>query len=194
MSAAEGLVVAPMRARHVPEVLAIEAQVYPRPWSERLFTEELGRSGRAYVVARAGHRVVGYAGLLMIADDGHVATVAVDPAWQGRGIARHLVLAVVRRAVELGARQLTLEVRVSNEVAQALYRSFGFAPAGARKAYYVDDGEDALVMWCHDVATPAYAARLAELEADSPLAVEHLPFDAAPRAASHPAAPSREAS
>ena len=190
----DALAIAPMRARHVPEVLVIEAQVYPRPWSERLFAEELGRRGRAYVVARAGDRVVGYAGLLMIADDGHVATVAVDPSWQGQGIARHLLLAVVRRAIELGARQLTLEVRVSNEVAQALYRAFGFAPAGARKAYYADDGEDALVMWCHDVATPSYAARLDQLEADSPLAVEHLPFDAVPPAASHPAAPSREAS
>lgn len=196
MSTAPALTIAPMRPRHVPEVLAIEAQVYPRPWSERLFGDELARDGRAYVVARAADRVVGYAGILMIADDGHVATVAVDPAWQGQGIARHLLLAVVRRAIELGARQLTLEVRVSNEVAQALYRAFGFAPAGARKGYYADDGEDALVMWCHDVATPAYAARLDELEASSPLEVAHLPFEVAPAAATaaHPATTSREAS
>lgn len=162
-----GLVVsvAPMRPRHVPAVVAIERQVYPRPWSERLFTDELERRGRSYLVARVGADVVGYAGVLMIADDGHVATVSVDPAWQGLGIATRLLVELVRRAVELGAAQLTLEVRMSNERAQRLYQRFGFVPAGARKAYYGDNGEDALVMWAHDVATPGYAERLAAIEA-----------------------------
>ena len=67
-----------------------------------------------YLVARVGATVVGYAGLLMIADDGHVATVAVDPAWQRRGLATRLLVELVRGAMELGANQLTLEVRMSN--------------------------------------------------------------------------------
>jgi ribosomal-protein-alanine N-acetyltransferase len=158
------IVVAPMRRRHLSEVLAIEAAVYPRPWSARLFEEELERSNRVYVVARAGERVVGYAGLLMIADDGHVATVAVDPDWQRRGVATRLLRELVRGAMALGANQLTLEVRASNLGAQELYRRFGFAPAGARKAYYADNNEDAIVMWAHDVRSPDYQARLEAID------------------------------
>jgi ribosomal-protein-alanine N-acetyltransferase len=157
--------VSPMRRRHLPEVLGIEAQVYPKPWSRKLFEDELERSGRVYVVARIGPTLVGYAGLLMIADDGHVATVAVDPRWQRHGIAKRLLLELVEGAMLLGANQLTLEVRMGNTGAQDLYRRFGFVPAGARKAYYADNNEDALVMWAHDVATPEYAARLAEIGA-----------------------------
>lgn len=156
-------VVVPMRRRHLREVLAIEAEVHPTPWSSRLFEDELERSGRVYRVARIGEQVVGYAGVLMIVDDGHVATVSVDPAWQRRGIATALMADVIGGALTLGANQLTLEVRMSNTGAQALYRRFGFAPAGARKAYYADNGEDALIMWAHDVATDAYVVRLAEL-------------------------------
>jgi ribosomal-protein-alanine N-acetyltransferase len=162
------LTIAPMRRRHLPEVLAIEAASYPRPWSARLFEDELERGGRAYVVARIGDRVVGFAGVLMIADDGHIATIAVDPTERRAGVGRALLLVLVEEALALGARQLTLEVRVSNVAAQELYRSFGFAPAGARKAYYADNGEDALVMWAHDVAEPAYRARLDELVAAGP--------------------------
>jgi ribosomal-protein-alanine N-acetyltransferase len=185
----EPLVVTPMRRRHLAGVLAIESQVYPRPWSARLFEEELERRGRAYVVARRGDRVVGYAGVLMIADDGHIATVAVDPAEQRRGIGRVLLRELVRLAIELGAAQLTLEVRVTNLGAQALYREFGFAPAGARKAYYADNHEDALVMWAHDVRTDAYAERLAVIDERLPTLARHG-FDAA---AAHPARPAHPA-
>ena len=170
--------VSPMRSRHLPEVLALEAQVYPRPWSARLFEDELTRSNRVYVVARVGPTVVGYAGLLMIADDGHVATVAVDPAWQRQGIAIRLLHALVIGAMGLGANQLTLEVRMSNVGAQDLYRRFGFAPGGARKAYYADNGEDALVMWAHDITEPAYAARLDRLLGDLTGTTRYVGFDA----------------
>ncbi|MEO6629496.1 MAG: ribosomal protein S18-alanine N-acetyltransferase [Aquihabitans sp.] len=155
--------VSPFRRRHLRSVLAIEAQVYPRPWTAQLFEDELDRSGRAYVVARVGPTLVGYAGVLMIADDGHVATVAVDPAWQGRGIATRLLVELVSGARHMGANQLTLEVRVSNTTAQGLYRRFGFAPAGARKAYYSDNGEDALVMWAHEINGPEYLERIGSI-------------------------------
>jgi ribosomal-protein-alanine N-acetyltransferase len=184
------LTVTPMRRRHLASVLDIEAEVYPTPWSARLFDDELGRRGRAYVVARVGEQVVGYAGVLMIADDGHIATVAVDPAWQGRGIGRALLAELVHGALAMGANQLTLEVRVSNEAAKALYRRFGFVPAGARKAYYADNGEDALVMWAHDIRGRDYQARLAQAAAPSDLEVVRSGFggtvDSA-RAAVHPA-------
>jgi ribosomal-protein-alanine N-acetyltransferase len=176
-----------MRRRHIPEVLAIEGRVYPRPWSARLFEDELARRGRAYLVARVGERVVGYAGLLMIADDGHVATLAVDPDWQRRGIARALLGELVISALDLGAEQLTLEVRVSNAGAQDLYRAFGFVPGGARKAYYADNGEDALVMWAHGIRGDDYQQRLASLRARPAVSVERLGPDASGPGA-HPAA------
>jgi len=194
------LTVGPMRRRHLPEVLAIESAVYPRPWSARLFEDELARPGRVYLVARVGPAVVGYAGLLMIADDGHIATIAVDPSWQRRGVARCLMVGLVRDAIGLGARQLTLEVRVTNTGAQDLYRSFGFAPGGARKAYYADNGEDALVMWAHDIMDPDYAERLAAIEASSGFAVVWHTHDRAVPSSSpssrpaHPAALGGEAS
>lgn len=181
-----GVTVSPFRRRHLRAVLAIEAQVYPRPWSARLFEDELDRSGRMYVVARVGPTVVGYAGVLMIADDGHVATVAVDPAWQHRGIATRLLVELVRGARSLGANQLTLEVRVSNRSAQDLYRRFGFAPAGARKAYYADNGEDAIVMWAHEINSPAYRDRIDAISASLEPSTVRQGFDL-PGSVAHPA-------
>jgi ribosomal-protein-alanine N-acetyltransferase len=180
-----------MRRRHLRSVLAIESQVYPRPWSIRLFEDELSRGGRVYLVARVGPAVVGYAGLLMIADDGHVATVAVDPAWEGRGIGTRLLVELIHQALALGAGQLTLEVRQSNTRAQDLYRRFGFAPAGARKGYYGDNGEDALVMWAHDITGPDFTARLAAIDAGlaTPNALQgmaRLPVPPIPRTAAEP--------
>ncbi|MGE3619630.1 MAG: ribosomal protein S18-alanine N-acetyltransferase [Acidimicrobiia bacterium] len=160
---------APMRRRHLRSVLRIEQQVYPRPWSLGLFMSELGyRAGRLYLVARVGAAVVGYAGLMLSADDGHVTTIAVDPAWHRQKIGSRLLLGLARGAIDEGAANLTLEVRVSNLAAQALYRSFGFAPAGVRRNYYVETNEDALVMWATDIDTPGYNARLDALEAGLP--------------------------
>ena len=188
------LVIAPMRRRHLPAVLAIEEQVQPRPWSERIFRSELGQPNRCYLVARQGANVVGFAGVLLVLDEGHVTNVAVDPSWHRRAVATSLLVRLCRTAAERGARNLTLEVRMSNDGAQALYRRFGFAPGGVRKAYYPDNREDALVMWAHDIDLPPYAERLADIErAAGPVAaepadgVEHA--DTAPAGVrSHPAA------
>ncbi|MDP8936698.1 MAG: ribosomal protein S18-alanine N-acetyltransferase [Actinomycetota bacterium] len=159
----------PMRRRHLRSVLRIESQVYPRPWSLSLFMSELAlRTSRAYYVARVGGEVVGYAGLMVSCDDGHVTTLAVDPAWHRRKIASRLLLTLAGEAIRRGAASLTLEVRVSNVAAQELYRRFGFRPAGIRKNYYVETNEDALVMWAHDVDSPEYLRRLAEIEAGIP--------------------------
>ena len=157
--------VVPMRRRHLRSVLRIEALVYPRPWSHSLFLSELAlRGSRAYFVARVGRDVVGYAGLMLTGEDGHVTTIAVDPAWHRRRIGTRLLLVLAREAVVRGAKNLTLEVRLSNRGAQELYRGFGFAPVGVRKNYYQETNEDALVMWVRDVDTPDYAALLAALE------------------------------
>jgi ribosomal-protein-alanine N-acetyltransferase len=161
--------IVPMRRRHLRAVLKIEAQVYPRPWSLALFVSELNlRNTRAYYVARVDGNVVGYAGLMLTGEDAHVTTIAVDPAWHRHKIGSRLLLVLAREAVERGARQLTLEVRVSNGGAQSMYRKFGFRPAGVRKNYYVETNEDALVMWADDIAGDAYRAVLAGIEATIP--------------------------
>lgn len=159
----------PMRRRHLRQVLRIEQQVYPRPWTFTLYLSELGlRSSRHYVVAREAEAVVGYAGLLFTADEAHVTTIAVDPAHHRAGVGTRLLLHHARYARERGARHLTLEVRMSNLPAQELYRRFGFEAAGIRKNYYSEVNEDAIVMWAHDIDSDAYAQRLAALEATLP--------------------------
>jgi ribosomal-protein-alanine N-acetyltransferase len=155
----------PMRRRHLRGVLRIEGQGGPRGWSLGLFMGELANeAGRRYLVARAGGSVVGFAGMLFVGTDGHVTTIAVDEAHRRRQIGTRLMVALSRDAIERGATALTLEVRAGNEPAQAMYRRFGFAPAGIRRNYYPDTGEDALVMWAHDVDAPAYAERLDRIE------------------------------
>ena len=154
-----------MRRRHLRSVLRIESKVYPVPWSMSLFLSELAlRSTRAYYVAFVGRQVVGYAGLMMTLDDGHVTTIAVDPAWHRHKVGTRLLLALTREALRRGATSLTLEVRLGNKPAQNLYRRFGFRPVGVRKNYYAETKEDALVMWAEDVAGEEYARLLTAIE------------------------------
>lgn len=157
--------VVPLRRRHLRQVMRIEHQVYPRPWTAGVFMSELGRrDDRCYVAARAGSTVVGYAGQLYVGSDAHITNVAVDPAWHRRGVATQLMLSLVHAAVDHGAEHLTLEVRVTNRAAQELYRRFGFVPAGIRPRYY-ENTDDAIVMWANDVASPEFAARIEAIEA-----------------------------
>jgi [ribosomal protein S18]-alanine N-acetyltransferase len=171
------VVLTPMRRRHLRGVLRIEAQVYPRPWSLGLFMGELAlRASRVYLVARSGATVIGYGGLMLVGSDGHVTTMAVDPAWHRLGVGTRLLLGLARAAQDYEVDQLTLEVRESNLGAQALYQRFGFEPAGIRRGYYAESGEDAVVMWAHDVRSPAYRARLDEIERAIPGTTIHEGF------------------
>lgn len=154
-----------MERSHLREVHRIDALVYPKPWSLSLFRQELAMTGsRVYLVAGCGEQQVGHAGMMIVGAEAHVTTVAVDPAWQRRGVATRLLVALHRRAVERGVGAMTLEVRVGNEPAIELYRRFGYAPAGIRRNYYSEEGEDALIMWAHDVDQPAHADRLRGIE------------------------------
>ena len=159
------VVVEAMRHRHVGAALAIERTAYPKPWSERVFHSELDQArdgARCYLVARRGRAVVGYAGLMFVLDEAHVTNVAVHQDHRRAGIARQLLGGLATAAIERGCVAWTLEVRASSTGAQALYRTFGFVPAGVRSKYY-EENEDAIVMWCHDIASPQYAERLARL-------------------------------
>jgi len=171
----DSVVIAPMRRRHLRGVVSIEQRTNHRPWSLGLFLGELRMpTSRCYVVALDGHRVVGFAGLMLTGDGGHVTNIAVHPDRRREGIADRMMLVTMRQAIRRGLESVTLEVRASNTAAQELYRRFGFAPGGIRRNYYSDVGEDAIVMWAHDVDGDAYAERLAGLERSlrSPLRTE----------------------
>lgn len=157
------LVIAPMQTKDLTDVVAIEEKVFPDPWSHRLFVEELNqRTSRAYRSAWAGNRLVGFAGVMFIDDEAHVNNIAVDPAYQGRWIGNALMLDLVKTVIGRGARHLTLEVRVGNMPALALYSKFGLAPVGIRPNYYPAGG-DALVMWVRDIDTDPYESRVVAL-------------------------------
>jgi ribosomal-protein-alanine N-acetyltransferase len=153
-----------MRKRDLAAVVRLEEGIYPQPWSSTVFAEELSLLNRHYVVIEDDKRIVGYGGLLLVAEDAHVTTLAIDPTARRRRHGTRLMLALVDAALAAGAKHLTLEVRVSNAGARALYQRFGFAPVGVRKDYYRD--EDALVMWATDIDDPAYGERLAAIRAD----------------------------
>lgn len=158
LSAAELI---PMKRRHLRQVLKIEGQVYPRPWSSALFLQEIAhRNDRVYLVARYEGQVVGYGGLMTSGLEGHITNIAVDPLYQGHRLGMKLMLGLMEEAVERGGKTVSLEVRKSNDVAQRLYEKFGFQPVGIRRGYYVETGEDAIVMWVDGVETDEYEAKL----------------------------------
>ena len=91
--------------------------------------------------------IVGYAGIWVMTDEAHITTIASHPDVRGMGVGEFLLVALIHRGIEVGARWMTLEVRASNMVAQNLYRKYTFKEMGVRRRYYSDNGEDALVMW-----------------------------------------------
>ncbi len=158
----DGLAIEPLRRRHLAAVMPIEQASYPLPWSIGVFHSEIEmmrRGERRYLVARDGNDVVGYGGLMFAVGDAHVTNIAVAVSRQRQGIATRLLAELAWAAIDHGCGALTLEVRVSNVGAQALYREFGFIPAGIRTKYY-ENVEDAIVMWCNDLALPEYRDRL----------------------------------
>ncbi len=160
-----GITVEPLRRKHLAALMPIEQASYPKPWSLNVFHSELEmmrRGERSYVAAMQGKTLVGYAGELYAGDDAHVTNIAVGSQWQRQGIATRLLAELAWAAIQRGSEGLTLEVRVSNTGAQALYERFGFQSAGIRKNYY-ENVEDAIVMWRRGILEPAFRDRLREL-------------------------------
>ena len=142
----------PMNAGDLDAVTAIEAATFARPWSRQSFQQELERNVAArYLVAEKNGQVVGYAGAWIILDESHITNIAITEAERGKGIGRKLTEALMQYLSNLGASYATLEVRVSNERAQHLYKSLGFVSAGKRKRYYEDNNEDAFLMVCQNM-------------------------------------------
>ncbi len=108
--------------------------------------------------------IVGYAGIWVMTDEAHVTTIASAPTMRGRGVGELLLVALIHRGIEVGARWMTLEVRASNSVAQNLYRKYTFKEMGVRRRYYSDNGEDALVMWTDALDSESFQAALDQNE------------------------------
>ena len=151
----------PMHRRHLKSVNGIEQRIFPRPWTQQLYASEIAQPDtRRYFVALVDNEVVGYIGCMLVLGEGHITTVGVAPEWHRRSIGTRLLLHLVADVRSRGATSLTLEVRSTNAGAQELYRQFGFVPAGIRKNYYAEVGEDAIVMWAYDVDGEDYRERV----------------------------------
>ena len=129
----------------LPAVLKIERESFPTPWSAAMFVLELGRKDSVCLSADVDGALAGYVIASPQDLEWHLMSIAVSPARRRHGVARALIEALLGE-LDSDAR-LTLEVRPSNDAAIGLYKGFGFLPAGRRRAYYPDTGEDALVMW-----------------------------------------------
>jgi ribosomal-protein-alanine N-acetyltransferase len=157
-----------MAEQHLDAVVALEQMCSSQPWSRSLFAEELAQ-GQPYVVAvettsaESEAMVAGFAGFVQLADDAHITNVAVHPTRRRCGVATRLLLGLFDHAVQRGIQDVTLEVRASNEAAMGLYRRFGFAPEGIRRAYYSRPTEDAVILWARSIGGRSYRRRLSLL-------------------------------
>ncbi|WP_079504164.1 ribosomal protein S18-alanine N-acetyltransferase [Mesobacillus jeotgali] len=130
------------------DVMVVEANSFAVPWSREAFFNELTKNQFAqYLVVEVDQKVVGYCGVWIIVDEAHITNIALLPEYRGMKLGEALMAKMMELAREMGALRMTLEVRVSNERAQNLYRKFGFEEGAIRKQYYTDNMEDALVMW-----------------------------------------------
>lgn len=137
-----------MAIKDIEAVLEVEYAAFTMPWSKSAFYNELvSNRFAAYVVVEVDAKVVGYCGVWVIIDEAQITNIALLPEYRGHKIGEALMRTAMQYARMRGARKMSLEVRVSNEPAQGMYRKLGFKPGGLRKNYYTDDHEDALVMW-----------------------------------------------
>ena len=142
-----------MRLEDIPEALDIDRECFAEQWAAVPYRKDLESNDMAhYLVAcdedapPSEQRIDGIMGFWVMAGEAHIITLAVRPERQRQGIAETLLIAAIDLAVLLRAHLMTLEVRQSNRAAQALYLKYGFALTGSRKAYYNDNGEDAVIM------------------------------------------------
>ncbi|GHO84503.1 ribosomal protein S18-alanine N-acetyltransferase [Dictyobacter formicarum] len=109
--------------------------------------------------------IMGFAGLWLMVDEAHITTIAMHPAARGQGLGELLLVSLIDISYNIGAKWVTLEVRVSNHIAQNLYRKYGFREAGVRHRYYSDNQEDALIMWTDEINSASYKQKFLEMKA-----------------------------
>src|SRR5438105_14648651 len=144
-----------MRPDDLEEVMGIERAAFRHPWSPELFRRELEHDWSTILVAaepltsapgKGSERIIGFLIYWLVHDEVHILNVAVEPGERRKGVARTLMMETERRAMQASASLMTLEVRRSNQAALDLYREFDYRAVGVRPNYYVDEGEDAIVM------------------------------------------------
>lgn len=153
-----------MQREDLPRVMVVERECFPTPWSESAYLTEIANRSAYYVVACVDSEIAGYAGMWIITDEAHITTLGVAKPARGHGIGEQLLVALLDEARRRGARRATLEVRRGNSIAQNLYRKYGFSSAAIRRAYYTDNGEDAVVMWVDDLYSNVFIQRYDELK------------------------------
>lgn len=131
---------------HVPQLMPIERDAYPEPWTERMFRDEIQNARSHFYVARLDGELAGYGGFWLVLDEAHITSVTITCDARSQGYGRLLFEHLLDSARTAGARTATLEVRESNTPARTLYASMGFRRVGIRKGYYPKTGEDAIVM------------------------------------------------
>ena len=160
-----------MRLEDIDEVMEIEPVAFgSHHWSHQSFVNELNNSMGNYFTAvdESSKRLIGYSGFWLIGDEAHITTLAVHPDLRRQYIGERLLVNDILEAKRVGARWITLEVRVSNETAQKLYYKYGFKNLGVRRNYYQDNDEDALVLWTENIGSSDFnqllKTRIAELD------------------------------
>ncbi|MFE8698566.1 ribosomal protein S18-alanine N-acetyltransferase [Cytobacillus sp. FJAT-53684] len=132
----------------IDDILKIENESFTMPWSRTAFQNELSTNQYAvYIGLEEDGKVIGYCGTWIVIDEAQITNVAILPQYRGRKLGEALMRQAMEVASERGAKSMTLEVRVTNYIAQSLYRKLGFQDGAIRKNYYSDNQEDALVMW-----------------------------------------------
>ncbi len=131
---------------------------------QSLLKRLLGREKSIGMIEASTHPLVGYGGFWLMVDEAHVSTIATHADWRRRGIGELLLVTMIDGAMQVGARWVTLEARVSNTGAQALYRKYGFDITGVRKRYYSDNNEDAVIMTTPLITTIEYQLKLQGLK------------------------------
>ncbi|ERK32232.1 ribosomal protein S18-alanine N-acetyltransferase [Clostridium intestinale] len=141
------LTIVDMTSEHLVDICEISIFSFPIPWSYDSFKRELKNKLASYLVVIMDNRVIAYGGIWVILEEAHITNIAVHPDYRCKGIGETLLNALLDKAYARGAKEITLEVRVSNLPAQWLYKKLGFSEEGIRKNYYEDNKEDALIMW-----------------------------------------------
>lgn len=136
-----------MTKEDIDGILEVENSSFSVPWTRGSFEGEIKNSRANYLVAKIDEKIVGYVGVWIILDEGHITNVAVHKDYRSQKIGDKLVSEIINLCKEKNVVSITLEVRSSNTIAQNLYKKYGFTFAGIRKEYYSDNKEDALLMW-----------------------------------------------